>query len=1015
MNPSLVFGNRVASAALASIVLATSLGAQENKIVWEAYNDYRPGEFTHENASIWDLRVTDDGGPLRNIASGEELDAEVIVEAVGTPQDFGANVAANEGSPGDLFFRDYVEPGVDGLPGVQAGANELTLIFRNLDPTKRYNFRGLAVRGGSYDNRWSIYSIFGTEAEVVAHVDGSARKNIFTAATFPEAGLEPNEVVLNSGINLEGSLVGWDNIEPGPDGEFSIDAKQYTGATPYGDASTGPYAYGFAAIYLAEIESSGDLRITENPPPNVIVAEGQSVTLSITASSPEAITYQWQRAAPEESEFSDIAAAVAATYVTPALTSDDNGARYRCIATSDGFDAVSGVSELAVDGVIPTAAAQGSINFDAVYVTFSEAMKAEQLAAIANYQLTGGDVTLASVKVLDPFSVRLGTSAQQKNVALSLTVKDIEDLAGNKIDRSVAIEFKTFAMTNGVAGMEVWRNIANDPTLQILKDYPAFPDSPDVDYVTTRIDSREVYADGTQNTYGGRFRAWLIPDETAEYEFFLRADDAGEFSISQDAQFGPLDDPDRLPDVEATGNLPFDESIPSDPIALEAGKKYAVQVLWSEDNGDDVAQLAWRKAGDGDFPEEPIPSKFFCYFGPNAPDDDNDGMSDVYEELYGLNPEVDDAAGDLDADGISNGDEHTMGTAANSDDTDGDGLKDGNETGTGVFVSASDTGTSPLSADSDADGLSDGVETRTGIFVSATDTGSDPLKRDTDGDGARDGLEVTTGFDPNDPASIPSVVQGGGVFATTHVWTDGDPEVLDIFEAENILLDPDLGERFDAETKYIHFHDDTSEPPVFVDQSLPFPLWDDENGGAGGFGDHDNFAIRSVGQINVTQGGLVSFICNSDDGFVLRIDGDEVGSAGDRGRADTLMEVDLAAGIHDLEFIYYERGGGAGVSLFVYRGIGTAPDLNDAEWELLPAFGGGSSPFAITDVELVGTKLTVTWSSQPGESFLVETTTDLEEWEEVVDGHPSGGTSTTYVFELSPDVPSLFYVRAQRE
>ncbi|MEZ5330448.1 MAG: hypothetical protein R3F19_35825, partial [Verrucomicrobiales bacterium] len=248
-----------------------------------------------------------------------------------------------------------------------------------------------------------------------------------------------------------------------------------------------------------------------------------------------------------------------------------------------------------------------------------------------------------------------------------------------------------------------------------------------------------------------------------------------------------------------------------------------------------------------------------------------------------------------------------------------------------------------------------------------------------------------------------------------HVWTDGDPEVLDIFEAENILLDPDLGERFDAETKYIHFHDDTSEPPVFVDQSLPFPLWDDENGGAGGFGDHDNFAIRSVGQINVTQGGLVSFICNSDDGFVLRIDGDEVGSAGDRGRADTLMEVDLAAGVHDLEFIYYERGGGAGVSLFVYRGIGTAPDLNDAEWELLPAFGGGSSPFAITDVELVGTKLTVTWSSQPGESFLVETTTDLEEWEEVVDGHPSGGTSTTYVFELSPDVPSLFYVRAQRE
>src|ERR1700753_348358 len=44
--------------------------------------------------------------------------------------------------------------------------------------------------------------------------------------------------------------------------------------------------------------------------------------------------------------------------------------------------------------------------------------------------------------------------------------------------------------------------------------------------------------------------------------------------------------------------------------------------------------------------------------------------------------------------------------------------------------------------DSDHDGLPDSVETNTGIYVSATNTGTDPHKADTDGDGIPDGVEV---------------------------------------------------------------------------------------------------------------------------------------------------------------------------------------------------------------------------------------------------------------------------------
>ena len=87
---------------------------------------------------------------------------------------------------------------------------------------------------------------------------------------------------------------------------------------------------------------------------------------------------------------------------------------------------------------------------------------------------------------------------------------------------------------------------------------------------------------------------------------------------------------------------------------------------------------------------------------------------------------------------------------------------------------------------------------------------------------------------------------------------------------------------------------------------------------------------------------------------------------------DTLMEVDLDAGVHDLEFIHYEKGGGAGVSLFVFRSVGIASDLNENEWELLRAFGGGTAPFEITDIVVDGGQATLTWGSNPGESFIVE-------------------------------------------
>ena len=64
-------------------------------------------------------------------------------------------------------------------------------------------------------------------------------------------------------------------------------------------------------------------------------------------------------------------------------------------------------------------------------------------------------------------------------------------------------------------------------------------------------------------------------------------------------------------------------------------------------------------------------------------DDDNDGLSDVYESANGLNPEQasgrDGAAGDLDRDGLTNAEEMALGTWAGLSDSDSDGLDDSYE------------------------------------------------------------------------------------------------------------------------------------------------------------------------------------------------------------------------------------------------------------------------------------------------------------------------------------------------
>nr|MDO8111037.1 hypothetical protein [Candidatus Sigynarchaeota archaeon] len=158
---------------------------------------------------------------------------------------------------------------------------------------------------------------------------------------------------------------------------------------------------------------------------------------------------------------------------------------------------------------------------------------------------------------------------------------------------------------------------------------------------------------------------------------------------------------------------------------------------------------------------------------PNDADTDDDGMTDGWEHQYGLNPLVDDASGNPDNDGITNVEEFNHGTSPISNDTDGDGMADGWE-----IVNALD----PLVWDSQFDPDSDGL-TNLQEFQHLTT----PLKSDSDDDGMPDGWEVQHGTNPiADDANVD--LDGDGLSNLAEYRRGTDPATRDTTNDDRVLL-----------------------------------------------------------------------------------------------------------------------------------------------------------------------------------------------------------------------------------
>ncbi|MEZ5325500.1 MAG: LamG-like jellyroll fold domain-containing protein [Verrucomicrobiales bacterium] len=483
-------------------------------------------------------------------------------------------------------------------------------------------------------------------------------------------------------------------------------------------------------------------------------------------------------------------------------------------------------------------------------------------------------------------------------------------------------------------------------------------------------------------------------------------------------------------------NSGFSFNIGGDGVYDDAGNFFTGQM-------DDVA--VWGRALTPEEAKQVYETR--AIISPDFIDTDGDGMPDGYETNNGLNPfDAADKDTDLDGDTVSNFAEFTNRTNPNDKDTDKDGLEDGVETGTGVWVSAENTGTLPTKVDSDKDGLLDGVETNTGTFVSASDTGTDPNKEDSDGDTFGDSQEIVAGSDPTDPNSKPE----GGLLAAWDFEDSADDsvavDVVNGIEAINdgavYADDPVRGSVIDFEgaAGTLHVDDASFLSLAAATDQMTFVFWQlnadtvssstfwavspSSSGGSRGAQAHvpwdaaGNIYFDTVGCCDGNQRGTFTagvdfldgewhhyaFVKDGEDKRVY-IDGAlEYEIVNTSPLPDDFTELWIGSAPNNTSIVQAKLD-----DFGVYSIALTEEQINEVKDNGL---GGGTGvPFQIIEVKRISaTNAEVTWQSKEGRSYTMEHTGGFVDWIEVSDGLESNGETTTFEDStLTSEVEERYY------
>lgn len=212
----------------------------------------------------------------------------------------------------------------------------------------------------------------------------------------------------------------------------------------------------------------------------------------------------------------------------------------------------------------------------------------------------------------------------------------------------------------GYLSVQRWDNISGT-NIDQLTDSQVFYGTPSAEYFVAEAKTSV----GSGDQFGLRMRGTVIAPYTGEYRFWVAGDDYCVLYLSSDSRRFK-----RRPIAYVNGYTAPEQwgkyaSQRSEVIDLVAGEEYYIEVLMKEGGGSDHLAVAWEYFGQA---RQVIPGANLRSYVPDADDQDDDGMSDLWELSVGLDPNDNGqmninqrAYADNDGDGIANWEEYYYG------------------------------------------------------------------------------------------------------------------------------------------------------------------------------------------------------------------------------------------------------------------------------------------------------------------------------------------------------------------